>query len=216
METCIKRSAERSGGAKLCFHLGSAVNLLSATPAHCVCAPAAYFNDSQRQATKDAGRIAGLDVKRILNEPTAAALSYGADKKVRLRLLRPASHEHLRWQMISCSGSSCMSRDEGMCRLGRRGLQPGWEHWLRGAGVRACRQPAWSDTAAGLPWVAYRPAEAHSRWSLLPQAARQSFPHLRISGLKQWLALLVCADLKAPLAPAGGPLRGVRPGGRHL
>ena len=44
-------------------------------------AGAAYFNDSQRQATKDAGRIAGLDVKRILNEPTAAALSYGADKK---------------------------------------------------------------------------------------------------------------------------------------
>ena len=44
---------------------------------------AAYFNDSQRQATKDAGRIAGLDVKRIINEPTAAALSYGADKKAR-------------------------------------------------------------------------------------------------------------------------------------
>ncbi|MCG8370697.1 MAG: Hsp70 family protein, partial [Proteobacteria bacterium] len=41
----------------------------------------AYFNDSQRQATKDAGRIAGLDVKRIINEPTAAALSYGLDKK---------------------------------------------------------------------------------------------------------------------------------------
>src|SRR3990167_266400 len=41
----------------------------------------AYFNDSQRQATKDAGRIAGLDVKRIINEPTAAALAYGADKK---------------------------------------------------------------------------------------------------------------------------------------
>ena len=41
----------------------------------------AYFNDAQRQATKDAGRIAGLDVKRIINEPTAAALSYGADKK---------------------------------------------------------------------------------------------------------------------------------------
>ncbi len=40
----------------------------------------AYFNDSQRQATKDAGRIAGLDVKRIVNEPTAAALSYGMDK----------------------------------------------------------------------------------------------------------------------------------------
>ena len=50
----------------------------------------AYFNDSQRQATKDAGKIAGLDVKRIINEPTAAALAYGMDKKavqtVRLRL----------------------------------------------------------------------------------------------------------------------------------
>lgn len=41
----------------------------------------AYFNDSQRQATKDAGRIAGLEVKRIINEPTAAALAYGLDKE---------------------------------------------------------------------------------------------------------------------------------------
>src|SRR5208283_2303595 len=41
----------------------------------------AYFNDSQRQATKDAGRIAGLEVLRIINEPTAAALAYGMDKK---------------------------------------------------------------------------------------------------------------------------------------
>ena len=40
----------------------------------------AYFNDSQRQATKDAGKIAGLEVKRIVNEPTAAALAYGLDK----------------------------------------------------------------------------------------------------------------------------------------
>ena len=43
----------------------------------------AYFNDSQRQATKDAGRIAGLEVKRIINEPTAAALAFGMDKKGR-------------------------------------------------------------------------------------------------------------------------------------
>ena len=42
----------------------------------------AYFNDAQRQATKDAGRIAGLDVKRIINEPTAAALAYGLDREV--------------------------------------------------------------------------------------------------------------------------------------
>ncbi len=41
----------------------------------------AYFNDAQRQATKDAGKIAGLNVKRIVNEPTAAALAYGLDKK---------------------------------------------------------------------------------------------------------------------------------------
>ena len=41
----------------------------------------AYFNDAQRQATKDAGKIAGLDVKRIINEPTAAALAYGLDRK---------------------------------------------------------------------------------------------------------------------------------------
>ena len=41
----------------------------------------AYFNDAQRQATKDAGRIAGLNVQRIINEPTAAALAYGLDKK---------------------------------------------------------------------------------------------------------------------------------------
>lgn len=41
----------------------------------------AYFNDSQRQATKEAGEIAGLNIKRIINEPTAAALAYGLDKK---------------------------------------------------------------------------------------------------------------------------------------
>merc|ERR1711981_599798 len=41
----------------------------------------AYFNDAQRQATKDAGKIAGLNVERIVNEPTAASLAYGIDKK---------------------------------------------------------------------------------------------------------------------------------------
>ncbi|CUX96106.1 Chaperone protein DnaK [Candidatus Gullanella endobia] len=47
----------------------------------------AYFNDTQRQATKDAGRIAGLDVKRIINEPTAAALAYGLDKETGNRII---------------------------------------------------------------------------------------------------------------------------------
>ena len=47
----------------------------------------AYFNDDQRQATKDAGRIAGLNVKRIINEPTAASLAYGLDKKSDQKIL---------------------------------------------------------------------------------------------------------------------------------
>jgi molecular chaperone DnaK len=62
----MKQTAER--------HLGGTVE-------KAVITVPAYFNDAQRQATKDAGRIAGLDVVRIINEPTAAALAYGFDKK---------------------------------------------------------------------------------------------------------------------------------------
>jgi molecular chaperone DnaK len=56
-------------------------NYLGDTVTDAVITVPAYFNDAQRQATKDAGKIAGLDVKRIVNEPTAAALAYGLDKK---------------------------------------------------------------------------------------------------------------------------------------
>src|ERR1019366_6399456 len=56
----------------------------------------AYFNDAQRQATKDAGRIAGLDVKRIINEPTAAALAYGLDKK----------HKDMKVVVFDCGGGT--------------------------------------------------------------------------------------------------------------
>ena len=59
----------------------SAEAYLGETVSEAVITVPAYFNDAQRQATKDAGRIAGLDVKRIVNEPTAAALAYGLDKK---------------------------------------------------------------------------------------------------------------------------------------
>jgi len=59
----------------------AAENYLNETVADAVITVPAYFNDSQRQATKDAGKIAGLNVKRIINEPTAAALAYGLDKK---------------------------------------------------------------------------------------------------------------------------------------
>ncbi|MET0344352.1 MAG: molecular chaperone DnaK, partial [Polyangiales bacterium] len=59
----------------------AAEDFLGETVSEAVVTVPAYFNDSQRQATKDAGRIAGLDVKRIVNEPTAAALAYGLDRK---------------------------------------------------------------------------------------------------------------------------------------
>src|SRR5262244_3521275 len=60
---------------------GTAEDYLGEPVTEAVITVPAYFNDSQRQATKDAGRIAGLDVKRIINEPTAAALAFGLDKK---------------------------------------------------------------------------------------------------------------------------------------
>ena len=68
----LKRSAEK--------YLGQEVK-------EAVVTVPAYFNDSQRQATKDAGKIAGLDVKRIINEPTAAALAYGLDKKTEQKIV---------------------------------------------------------------------------------------------------------------------------------
>jgi molecular chaperone HscA len=59
-----------------------AAEALGGVPGGCVITVPAYFDDAQRQATKDAGRLAGLDVLRLLNEPTAAALAYGLDKQV--------------------------------------------------------------------------------------------------------------------------------------
>jgi len=59
----------------------TAEDYLGETVTQAVITVPAYFNDAQRQATKDAGRIAGLEVLRIINEPTAAALAYGLDKK---------------------------------------------------------------------------------------------------------------------------------------
>ena len=62
-------------------NLHDAETFLGRTVSKAVITVPAYFNDSQRQATKDAGRIAGLEVARIINEPTAASLAYGLDKK---------------------------------------------------------------------------------------------------------------------------------------
>ena len=61
----------------------TAEGFLGTTVKDAVVTVPAYFNDSQRQATKDAGTIAGLNVMRIINEPTAAAIAYGLDKNLK-------------------------------------------------------------------------------------------------------------------------------------
>ena len=77
-----KKMAPQEIAAKVLMKMKkTAEDYLGETITDAVITVPAYFNDSQRQATKDAGKIAGLDVKRIINEPTAAALAYGMDKK---------------------------------------------------------------------------------------------------------------------------------------
>ncbi|HEV7776340.1 MAG TPA: molecular chaperone DnaK [Luteibacter sp.] len=77
-----KKMAPQEISAKVLMKMKkTAEDYLGETISEAVITVPAYFNDSQRQATKDAGKIAGLEVKRIINEPTAAALAYGLDKK---------------------------------------------------------------------------------------------------------------------------------------
>lgn len=76
-----KHSPQEVSAAILTYLKQTAEEYLGQTITEAVITVPAYFNDAQRQATKDAGRIAGLNVKRIINEPTAAALAYGCEKK---------------------------------------------------------------------------------------------------------------------------------------
>ena len=82
VEVLGKQSAPPEISAQVLMKMKkTAEDYLGETVTEAVITVPAYFNDSQRQATKDAGKIAGLDVKRIINEPTAAALAFGMDKK---------------------------------------------------------------------------------------------------------------------------------------
>lgn len=82
-----KFAAEEISASVLRKLVDDASSFLNDTVGKAVVTVPAYFNDSQRQATKDAGRIAGIEVLRIINEPTAASLAYGLDKKTNETIL---------------------------------------------------------------------------------------------------------------------------------
>jgi molecular chaperone DnaK len=94
----------------------------------------AYFNDAQRQATKDAGRIAGLEVLRIINEPTAAALAYGLDKKKEAKTIAGTISAAARLtcrSLRSETASSKLNRPMGIPFLVAKTSTCGWSNTLR-------------------------------------------------------------------------------------
>ncbi len=110
----------------------------------------AYFNDSQRQATKDAGRIAGLDVQRIINEPTASALAYGLDKKVDHKIVRSTTWAAAR----STSPSSTWARACSRCLA--RTATPSWAATTltsaSSTGLPTSSSARAASTYAGIAW----------------------------------------------------------------
>jgi hypothetical protein len=145
----------------------------------------AYFNDSQRQATKDAGRIAGLDVLRIINEPTAAALAYGLDKKPgdESCRLRPG-WRHVRYL------------HPGDRRRGVRGQGHQRRHLPGRRGLRPARSSTTSQTSSRRPRD--RPAQGPMALQRLKEAAEKA-KHELSSSLETDINLpFITADASGP------------------
>jgi len=119
----------------------------------------AYFNDSQRQATKDAGRIAGLEVKRIINEPTASALAYGLDKAGEKRIavydlgggtrfLRSRARTATPFSAVKTSTSASSITWQMNSRRSRESTSAATA-WLSSVSRRLPKRPRWSSLP---PW----------------------------------------------------------------
>jgi len=111
----------------------------------------AYFDDTQRQATKDAGRIAGLDVKRIINEPTASALAYGLDKKHDEKIaVYDLGGGTFDISILELARASSRSRRPTATRTSRRRLRSA-RHRMAAGRVQARRRDRPSKRPAGAP-----------------------------------------------------------------
>ena len=93
----------------------------------------AYFTDAQRQATKDAGKIAGLEVKRIINEPTAAALAYGVDKETAQKVMVPSTCPS--WTSTTAS-SRCWPPPATTAWAATTSTSASWTGWPPSSSVR--------------------------------------------------------------------------------
>ena len=163
----------------------------------------AYFNDSQRQATKDAGKIAGLEVLRIINEPTAAALAYGLDKKADEQIaVYDLGGGTFDISILEIGeGVFEVKATNGDTHLGRRRLRPARDRLDR-RGVQArrtastCARTAWRCSASRRP--RRRPRSSSARRSR-PRSTCPSSPPTP-TGPKHLVMTLTRAKLEALVA----------------
>lgn len=134
----------------------------------------AYFNDAQRQATKDAGKIAGLEVKRIINEPTAAALAYGLDKKASTRrsssstlVAAPLTFPSSKWAMASSRFSRPQATTTWVAMTGISASSIGWQTSSRPIRAWTCARTRWLCSAS-------RKLPRRQRWSSPTRSRRLS------------------------------------------